>query len=273
MRVLVFVCLAAGFTAPAAAQVDVPFVAGCTPMFGGGDIHPIDGDCGIEGAATAPDKKLECRTKNNYCAAGTAARLTFWSFDRLHQLTQKSAFQLAPDRGGAKAVHTTSDGVTVGEGDLAMFTGFVIRADTANKSAGETVNCGKGGTARNDVHIHVAPTPSKAKANFCRAVIAEMSPHLRPDAWNGGNLMLTDGIPVRFTGQLFYDTSHPKAECKKAAKEKAKSRTSSWELHPVYQVDVCKNTTLAACDPRDASKWIPLDDWLAEQEDEDDDGD
>jgi hypothetical protein len=152
----------------------------------------------------------------------------------------------------ARRASTTTDGVTVGEGDLAMFAGYVIRAATANRSGGEAVNCTRGGDARNDLHAHVAKTKtkSKAKANFCKAVIVEMSPHHRPETWTGGNLMLTDGIPVRFTGQLFYDTSHKQKSCPAAAKNKASARVSAWELHPVYRIDVCRFESLTTCDPR-----------------------
>lgn len=252
----------------ALAQDGQPFDAGCTPSFTP-ETHPIDSDCGIEGAGTTDAKRLESRAKNNFCATGTPSRVTFWSFDRLHALTRASGFELENDRSGVIDVHTTSDGNTVGEGDLVTFAGFVIRADIANRSNGESVNCNRGGAARNDVHIHLAPTPSKAKANFCRAVIAEMSPHLRPDIFDGSSLMLADGIPIRITGHLFYDGSHPNKDCPSSAKQKARARASAWEIHPVYRVDVCRFTTLETCDARNNSRWQPLADWLAEQEDED----
>lgn len=258
--------------APAHAQVGAPFVAGCTPSFGNADTHPIDADCGIEGAATTDAKKLEARAKNNYCATGTPSRVTFVSFKRLQQATEASGFDLADDRSGAQDLHTTTDGNTIGEGDVVTFSGFVIRADTANRSGGEQVNCNRGGDERNDLHIHVASTTSKAKANFCKAVVAEMSPHLRLEDWTSGNLMLTDGFPVRFTGRLFYDTSHRKPICPASASKKATARSGAWEIHPVYRVDVCKNTTIASCDPRDDSKWIAFSTWLNDQVEEDDDG-
>ena len=274
MRVVVPLALGiALLVRPAAAQVGGPFVAGCTPVFGDSETHPLDADCGIEGAGTTDAKKLESRAKNNFCATGGPARVTFMSFDRLQAVTEATDFVLGDDRGGVKEVHTTTDGNTIGEGSVVTISGFVIRADVANRSGGESVNCNKGGSTRNDLHIHIAPTLSKAKANFCKAVVAEMSPHLRPDTWSGGSLMVADGIPIRMTGHLLYDTSHRHAICPPAAKNKATARSSSWEIHPVYRVDICKNTTIASCDPRDDSKWMPFDSWLAEQEDENDDGD
>ena len=50
----------------------------------------------------------------------------------------------------------------------------------------------------------------------------------------------------------------------------ANSRGSTWEIHPVYKVEVCKNTTLASCDARDDSKWKSLEDYIAGLEDEHD---
>ena len=44
------------------------------------------------------------------------------------------------------------------------------------------------------------------------------------------------------------------------------NRISVWEIHPVYQFDVCKNTTLASC-KADADVWIPLDKWHPHEED------
>jgi hypothetical protein len=256
---------------PAVAQDGSPFEPGCTPTFGSSDTHPIDADCGIEGAGDTDAKKLESRAKNNYCATGTPALVTFLSFTKLQQATEAAGFELGDDRSGAQGVHTTTEGATIGEGSVVTFSAFVIRADTANKKGGELVNCNKGGDARNDLHIHLAPTTSKSKANFCRAVGAEMSPHLRPEDWTGGNLTLPQ-VPMRFTGQLFYDTSHRKPICPAAAKDKASARASAWEIHPVYRVDVCKNTTISGCNPMDDSKWIPFKTWLDDQEEEDEGG-
>jgi hypothetical protein len=273
---LVRACLMVSFAVvrpvAAAAQDGAPFDAGCTPLFTP-EQHPIDNDCAIEGAGTGLAKRLESRTKNNFCASGGPVRLTFLSFDKLHEATKKEGFALGDGREGVRGdVHTTSDGNSVGEGDVVTLSGFVIRADVANRRNGESVNCNRGGAERNDVHIHIAPTPSKAKANFCRAVVAEMSPHLRPDTWTGGDLMQADGIPIRLTGQLFYDGSHPNKACPSGASQKAQARASSWEVHPVYRVDVCKFTTLETCDPRNDSRWQSLEEWLDEHADESPEG-
>ena len=139
-----------------------------------------------------------------------------------------------------------------------MLAGFVLRAQISNKSAGENVNCNHGGTESN----------SKSKANFCKAVVAEVSPHQRPDDLNHGDIAETnsdpdDRHPVRLTGHLFYDGNHP-VKCD--TNNGANSRASKWEIHPVYAIDVCKNKSMASCDPRDNSKWTSLKDWIAARE-------
>jgi hypothetical protein len=143
-----------------------------------------------------------------------------------------------------------------------------LRADTSNKSGGETVNCNKGGTTRNDIHIHLGPTKSKDPDNFCNAVVAEMIPHFRPDAFNAGDLLLTNNIPskahpVRITGQLLYDGNHP-IRCRPDTP--ANSRASKWEIHPVYKVEVCKHRSLTTCDARKDSEWEDLAIWVVAQE-------
>jgi hypothetical protein len=40
-------------------------------------------------------------------------------------------------------------------------------------------------------------------------------------------------------------------------------RVSNWEVHPVFAIDVCKNTTLANCKDDNAAVWVPLHTWLA----------
>jgi len=46
-------------------------------------------------------------------------------------------------------------------------------------------------------------------------------------------------------------------------------RERLWEIHPVYAIDVCEKTTLAACKVNDESVWLPLEEWLNEHEEDD----
>ena len=41
----------------------------------------------------------------------------------------------------------------------------------------------------------------------------------------------------------------------------APARASSWEIHPVYGIDVCKFKTLAKCKAGNDSLWTALDQW------------
>src|SRR2546429_2038708 len=116
-----FICAAILMLSPLP-QDGQPFNVGCAPPFTA-EQHPIDSDCGIEGAGAEAAKKLESRAKNNFCAvgaggSGSQAGVTFVSFDRLQILTEKQDFDLADDRRGARGLYTTSDGVVVGEGDV-----------------------------------------------------------------------------------------------------------------------------------------------------------
>jgi hypothetical protein len=43
---------------------------------------------------------------------------------------------------------------------------------------------------------------------------------------------------------------------------------SAWEIHLVYAIEVCINTSLSGCPRADASKWQPLHKWLKAQEEE-----
>jgi hypothetical protein len=91
----------------------------------------------------------------------------------------------------------------------------------------------------------------------CESIAAEIIPHFRPDRWtplaalNGTNAqtMIQEARldrPVRFTGQLMFDASH--APCTNGTPpSNAPARSSSWEVHPVYAIDVCKSADVAAC--------------------------
>ena len=72
--------------------------------------------------------------------------------------------------------------------------------------------------------------------------------------------------PMRFTGQVFFDASH--RPCVNGKPVESSRRVSAWEIHPVYAIDVCINTSLSGCPRTDASKWMPLHEWLAEEDDQ-----
>ena len=151
----------------------------------------------------------------------------------------------------------------IGEGTLVRFAAFVLHARNSNKGAGEAVNCDLPAPEENDIHIELVADANEDDA--CNAVTAEMSPHFRPEAWDG--LVETElKRPVRITGPLFYDGLHHK-QCHDDVRPKP-VRSSVWEVHPVYQFDVCKAKTLDACDAGNDSAWIPFDQWANAGEDE-----
>ena len=84
--------------------------------------------------------------------------------------------------------------------------------------------------------------------------------HYRPKDWTRTILNGLTRRPVRITGQLFFDASHKPCHDGKANKGDPR-RMSIWEIHPVYQVDVCRNTSMSGCPFDDEDKWIPLNEW------------
>lgn len=96
----------------------------------------------------------------------------------------------------------------------------------------------------------------------CGSVTAETIPHLRPGAWDGSEILAAQDHPFRFTGQLMYDAAHrPCSGNPPKARQGDPKRQSSWEIHPVYAIDVCKHKSLANCGADNDSAWTPLDQW------------
>lgn len=251
-------------TPPLLAQDGQPFQLDCTLSFE--DIameHDLDQNCSLEGKTSSAANALQNRAKNNFCAEGPPARVSRWSFVRLQRASDNAGFTTGSppsDRSGLQDLYTTSDGTTIGEGSLVQFVGFIIDAHHSNVQNGESVNCKLGGRENNDIHIVLAE--SKSISNFCTSITAEMSPHFRPEDWDSG--VLEDlGRPVRLTGQLFFDGSH--VPCR-PGNPASPARVSVWEIHPIYQVDVCRNTSLSGCPFDDEAKWVPLNEFETQEE-------
>lgn len=199
----------------------------------------------------------------------------------------KLSAKLPVDRDQLKEIATTADGATIGEGTLVVLEAKVLESHYSNtkyniygftngkpnRGQGESVNC-KGvptraaasGIDRNDLHVVlVAPGVTKE----CLSVTAEISPHFRPDSWRRFHNMKKNSLgedvnaeatgvnfkklrKVRITGTLFYDSIHEPCSPGRRA---SPSRRSSWEIHPVYKLDV---QTLDG-------DWMSFDDWAATQ--------
>jgi len=93
------------------------------------------------------------------------------------------------------------------------------------------------------------------------SVTAEISPHFQPEKWNTAKLKSASKHPLRLQGQLMYDASH--RPCPRPPHSRDPARVSSWEIHPVYAIDVCTKKSLSNCkaDNNDSSVWVPLDQW------------
>lgn len=240
------------------------FTPGCSVPFASIATNPsIDSNCGNEGGAfggshpDTPQHRAQNRAKNNLCATGTPSRITVVTMKNLqkrtdqlkaaHQLKFGGSNNLPDDRSVLQGLVTTTDGNTVGEGNLVVFVGKI--QDTRAGST-ETVNCGLSGIVNNDIHLVLGGTD-------CNSVVAEMIPHGRPSSWNRTKLNQVHR-PVRVTGQLFFDASHVPCAGGVPVGTNPK-RLSNWEIHPVYGIDVCTKTTINGCRFDDSGVWVPLD--------------
>jgi len=267
------VVVALALPAALAAQEGQAFDAGCSPLpFA--DIavkHPIDDNCGIEGKSAADDANhAQNQAKNDFCAKGDPVTVTQDDFVKLQAAVKAAGIPfgstktLPADRAVLRDLITGSSGAKLGEGTKVRFVAFVLlaaakqgaqpkgKAHYSDTNTGESVNCGEPGNEPNDIHIPTVQD-SEPGADECASVTAEISPHSRPAGWTPKALNGA-GVPLRFTGHLLFDGSHkPCADGKGNPK-----RVSSWEIHPVYAVDVCTGATLADCPAGDDSKWQPL---------------
>jgi hypothetical protein len=212
--------------------------------------QPIDAKCGLSGNASGA-LAAQDQAKNNFCATAAPVTLQFADYPALQAAAQKALganYEPPADRKVLQAVHTAG-GKSIGEGSVVRVVGMVDRARYSDVESGESVNCNVPSDPDNDVHI---PLVAKAGADECTSVTAEISPHFRPAAWTPANLNRLNR-PVRITGQLFFDASHK--PCTKDKPENPK-RQSTWEVHPVYAVEVCKSG--GTCDPGDDTQWQPL---------------
>jgi hypothetical protein len=226
--------------------------------------RPIDSTCDLDGSAGSESGRLQNLAKNNFCATGTPFRLTNNRFLQLQRTVEQrldnagiawgTPFTLPPSRELLRNVRTFN-GVSVGEGKVVRYVGFLINAHPSNEDDGETVNCSVGGKENNDIHMNLGINPGTAP---CDTITAEISPHFRPDSWDE---IVDYNIyhPVRITGQLFFDASHRPCRPGQPANPR---RITSWEIHPVYAIDVCRNGTLTGCPHNDDSRWIPFHEWV-----------
>jgi hypothetical protein len=201
--------------------------------------HPIDDSCGADGTATTAPQAAQNEAKNNFCSATAPVNI---DFEVLRQLQADAAKpgsgitfggdrQIPRDRSVLRNLPTKVGALS--EGDVVRIVAYVIYAHASNVSKGETVNCKQKGAENNDIHIVLGE--NSPNDDECTSVTAEMSPHFRPSAWTPDGLNQHNAHLYRFTGQLFFDASHRPCSGGKGSPK----RSSIWEIHPVYAVDIC----------------------------------
>lgn len=221
----------------------------------------VDSTCTEDGGAgNKLDKQLESNAKNNFCVHGKFTPIVFDDFTTLESTAEKIPDirkLMKTSRDGVVDIATSVGGAKIGEGTLVQYVGFLFNAHFSNVGSGELVNCKLRAKEENDIHIELMKDATEE--DECQGVTAEMSPHFRPEAWNELVNLRTKN-PVRITGPLFFDGSHH--ACHDDVRP-TPNRISVWEIHPVYQFEVCRAKSLKTCDVRDNSQWIPLDQFLS----------
>jgi hypothetical protein len=269
----VVMVLAASFVfATPIPQVRFKLPSGCTLPFASiappTDSFAACDDSGRMTGVTPPSKakQLQASAKNNLCAADSeVVLLHFEEFSSLENATDRTQLDLSKSRTDLTAV-STIHGTEVGEGTVVDVVAMMRSAHVSDcrtprpgSKGGEAVNCNVLGVDKNDFHIVLMPIGSNDQTDECQSVTAEIIPHFRPSTWAQLDMKTPVANPVRVRGQLFYDDAHQGCQPGKPA---SPARRSVWEIHPVYQLDVCKGTTESACQATDANAWVPYDQWV-----------
>lgn len=230
--------------------------------------HPIDSVCGIEGKPSSPPPShLQNTVKNNFCGKGVPQKFTP---QMLIDLQKKTHIPMGQNKEPADRSALTA----LGEGKVIRMKANLIEAHFADLGTGESVNCGQppnSAEEENDIHIAFGATASTQE---CNSVSGEISPHFRPDTWakigdfekfdpatkkNIVNPQIASRLqahPYRITGQLFLDASHEPCPCGTHCNP---LRSTGWEIHPIYNIEVCKTGT--QCNVATDSDWISFDTW------------
>lgn len=222
----------------------------------------IDAQCGLAGSGTGPEGQQNM-AKNNFCATGTPQTITIDDLKNLQAQVEKNpAINFGNENKPPRKKGPTTSRTPLkklGEGKLVTLKAFVL---IARQEGPESVNCGKNVPDQPLFHdIHISLVASADETEECAGVVAEMSPHHRPDAWTHANVDKVSRmkLPVRVTGHLYFDSSHFPCSNGQGAGEGNPKRVSLWEVHPIYKFEVCTGN----CDG--AGTWVPLDEWLKQQ--------
>jgi len=215
-------------------------------------------------AGSGGPETFQNEAKNNFCAVGPAKAITIPEMVNLQsQVQQNPSIPFGSTHGHpltAKPGPATDRKPlqALGEGTEVSLQGFVL---IARQQGAESVNCGKNIADIPTNHdIHISIVDSASQQDECSGVVAEMIPHHRPASWTAENVMTvaTKKLPVRVTGQLMFDSSH--TPCQKGGGVPGDPRrVSLWEVHPIYEFDVCPQGDCST-----GNGWVTLEAFLKE---------
>lgn len=268
--VIVNACVAQEASAPAAQSAAVTaaksgkttFVPVCTtpsyPSPPPSTPPGIDSECGLQGSGG--EEANQNIAKNNFCAKGAPTEMTIDDLTKLQtKVDNDPSIPYGDDSQGGRPKGPAVDRSplqALGEGKLVRMQAYVL---FGRQEGDESVNCEKAvpnEAAYHDIHIELVSTAGET--DECSGVVAEMIPHHRPDTWTADNVEQVAGaqLPVRVTGQLFFDSSHFPCQDGAGVGENPK-RISLWEIHPIYKFEVCSSGDCSS-----GGGWVPLDQWL-----------
>ena len=232
----------------------------------------IDKQCVVEGAGKEvddnPAEGEQNKAKNNFCAQESGGTVKTTDMKALQaKVMQDPSINFGEKVGPTKDRTKLQD---LGEGKIVVFTGYVLKA---RQEGAESVNCELGKPARGSraatktspatdaLHdIHISLVDSKTVTNECLSIVAEMGPHHRPPEWIQKNVdkVRMQGLQVRVTGQLFFDSSHdlPCVGGKAPAHPTNPVRVALWEIHPIYNFEICPSGTCATTGWKSLSDWV-----------------
>jgi hypothetical protein len=221
-----------------------------------------DTSCTIAGKGGA--ETFQNEAKNNFCATGPVRDVTIADLINMQaQVQQNSSIPFGSTHG--HPLTTTPGPATdrkplqaLGEGTEVTLQGFVL---VARQEGAESVNCGANiANVPTNHDIHISIVDSASQQDECSGVVAEMVPHHRPVSWTSENVnaIASKKLPVRLTGQLFFDSSH--TPCQKGSGVPGDpKRIALWEVHPIYEFDVCPQG-----DCSNGNGWVTLEEFLKE---------
>src|SRR5262249_23535682 len=202
--------------------------------------------------------------KNNFCA--DTSKITVVTIADLRDLQRQAANLVITDLPDRSRVRGVLNNNPIVEGSVVRLVAWVKDAHFSDCGSGEEVNCKITGSAHNDIHIVlVDPRSGGRNQDECSSVTAEMSPHFRPAAWSQLSRKMPISNVIRVTGPLFFDNAHvPCTGLTRRSTDRAPFRSSLWEIHSVYQFEVCANTDPAKCAVYDDSVWKAYDRWVSD---------